>query len=76
MSASRFACPCCGFLTWGEPPTGTFELCPVCFWEDDVVQSREPTRGGGANAPSLVEARHRIPSTLKEARHRTPGCEP
>ncbi len=27
------ACPCCGYLTLGEP--GAHEICGVCFWEDD-----------------------------------------
>jgi len=26
-------CPCCGFKTLGE--RGNYEICPVCFWEDD-----------------------------------------
>lgn len=24
-----YACPCCGNLTFGEEPPGTFEICPV-----------------------------------------------
>ncbi|MFI9322590.1 CPCC family cysteine-rich protein [Kitasatospora aureofaciens] len=46
---------CCGHLTLGEPP-GSYEICPVCFWEDDRVQLRWPHRAGGANRPSLLEA--------------------
>lgn len=53
----RHACPCCGYLTLREPPPGTYALCPVCWWEDDGVQFRDPDRRGGANAPSLKEAR-------------------
>ena len=56
MSA-RFPCPCCGYPTLPEKPTGTFAICPVCFWEDDDVQFRDPTLPGGANAVSLNEAR-------------------
>ncbi|GAA3630810.1 hypothetical protein GCM10022223_55840 [Kineosporia mesophila] len=48
-------CPCCGHLVFGEPP-GSYNICPVCFWEDDVVQLRYPDHVGGANALSLVEA--------------------
>ncbi|MFJ8759481.1 CPCC family cysteine-rich protein [Streptomyces cyaneofuscatus] len=29
---------------------GSYEICPVCFWEDDGVQSRWPTVGGGTSA--------------------------
>lgn len=58
MSASdRFACPCCGCLTLPQEPPGTYEVCPVCWWEDDGVQFEHPDRRGGANAPSLNEAR-------------------
>jgi len=52
-----FPCPCCGFLTIGEPPPGTFEICIVCGWEDDNVQFYYPDNRGGANHISLNEAR-------------------
>lgn len=52
-----YPCPCCGFLTLGETPPGTFEICPVCFWEDDNVQAKSPTFEGGANDVSLAQAR-------------------
>jgi hypothetical protein len=52
---TSFPCPCCGHLTFGEPP-GSFDICPVCYWEDDIVQLRFPMWGGGANKPSLIEA--------------------
>lgn len=50
-------CPCCGFLTLSEPPPGTFEICPVCYWEDDDVQFNDPNYTGGANQDSLNQAR-------------------
>ena len=53
----RYACPCCDFLTLTEPPSGTYEICPVCWWEDDGVQFRNPDYPGGANSPSLRQAR-------------------
>lgn len=52
-----YACPCCGYLTLGEEPPGTFEICPVCGWEDDEVQFRDSAYGGGANSVSLDQAR-------------------
>lgn len=54
---ARFACACCGFLTLDEAPCGTFAVCPVCFWEDDDMQYRDPSYEGGANRVSLYEAR-------------------
>lgn len=56
MSA-LFACPCCGYPTLSERPPGTFAICPVCFWEDDDAQFRDPSFAGGANRVSLNDAR-------------------
>jgi hypothetical protein len=55
MVSIAHPCPCCGHLTFDDPP-GSYSICPVCFWEDDAVQLRWPTLPGGANRPSLVEA--------------------
>jgi len=52
----NFACPCCGLLTLPRQPGGTFDLCPVCFWEDDPVQFEDHDYAGGANRVSLNEA--------------------
>ncbi len=38
----NYLCPCCGYLTFTEEVCGTFEICPVCFWEDDNTQSKVP----------------------------------
>jgi hypothetical protein len=54
---AAYPCPCCGNLTLANQPPGTFEVCPVCFWEDDDVQYRDPRFQGGANKVSLFEAR-------------------
>jgi len=54
---SRFACPCCGYLTLLQPPPGTFAHCEVCWWEDDPTQFAHPDYEGCANAPSLNQAR-------------------
>ncbi len=53
----RYPCPCCGHWTLGEPPTGTYDICAVCFWEDDPVQFDALDYEGGANTPSLNQAR-------------------
>jgi hypothetical protein len=52
-----YPCPCCGFLTLSEGTHETFEICPVCNWEDDDVQFNKPDFRGGANQESLNEAR-------------------
>jgi hypothetical protein len=54
MSMS-LACPGCGFRTIGEDFYGTYEICPICGWEDDAVQLANPCSRGGANKESLAE---------------------
>lgn len=48
-------CPCCGQNTIEE--LSTYEICPICEWEDDPVQSGDPDFTGGANRPGLNEGR-------------------
>lgn len=52
-----YKCPCCGYFTLGERPSGTFNICPVCFWEDDGVQLNDPDFSGGANNVSLYQGK-------------------
>ena len=35
----RYSCPCCLYKTLSE--IGGYEICPVCFWEDDGVEDPE-----------------------------------
>ena len=53
----NYRCPCCRNLTFDDEPPGTYEVCPVCGWEDDPVQFKDETYAGGANKVSLVQAR-------------------
>jgi len=53
----EYECPCCGHLTLYEKPPGTFNICPVCFWEDDDAQFNDPDLQGGANKESLNQCR-------------------
>ena len=52
----KYTCRCCGYKTLDEPPDGSYEICPVCYWEDDLVQTEDPDFEGGANRPSLRQA--------------------
>jgi hypothetical protein len=70
-------CPCCGYLTLDEGPTGTHDICKVCFWEDDAVQFHDPDYEGGANRVSLNQARrnyreHGVSQTRFKAHVRPP----
>jgi hypothetical protein len=59
----KYPCHCCGLLTLDEAPFGmgefprsqTWEICPVCFWEDE--DWRYDDSAGGANSVKLSEAR-------------------
>jgi hypothetical protein len=53
----KFQCPCCGYYTLQEGRSNSFDICRVCFWEDDGVQFHDPDYEGGANGVSLNQAR-------------------
>jgi hypothetical protein len=55
MQTHLYTCPCCGCRTFDGWP-GSYEICHVCFWEDDPVQILDPWFRGGANQPSLAES--------------------
>ena len=55
-----YECPCCRNLTLTEEPSGTFEICPICGWEDDEVQFKNPDYEGGANKLSLNQAKKKF----------------
>ena len=50
-----FPCPCCDYFTLDT--RGGFDICPVCFWEDDGADFENPDATGGPNAVSLRTAR-------------------
>jgi anaerobic ribonucleoside-triphosphate reductase len=55
IESELLPCPCCGSRELTG--LGEYEICPVCGWEDDPVQSADPNFGGGANKESLNECR-------------------
>jgi hypothetical protein len=55
VTRDHLPCACCGSKVIRD--RGMFEICPVCGWEDDPAQVRNPNLAGGANALSLNEAR-------------------
>ncbi len=54
--SGSYPCACCGYRTVSEGTRDTYEICPICFWEDDPVQAKDPNLAGGANEPSLRTA--------------------
>ena len=51
---ARYPCPCCGYAVFEREP-GSHAICPICHWEDNLVQLRFPTMPGAANSVSLAE---------------------
>lgn len=49
----RLACPCCRYLTLEE--RGGYDICPVCFWEDDGVDELDGY--SGPNHMTLAQGR-------------------
>ena len=52
-----YRCPCCHYKTLHA--RSAFEICPVCFWEDDGQDDddADDVRGGPNASLSLAEAR-------------------
>lgn len=57
QDGSLYRCPCCRCRTLTERPG--YEICPVCFWEDDGQDDHDANEvRGGPNADlSLNQAR-------------------
>jgi hypothetical protein len=50
------ACPCCGRATLTA--RGAYQICPVCFWEDDGQDTKDAdVMRGGPNQVSLRDGR-------------------
>ena len=54
---TAYRCPCCGYRTLDE--RGGYEICSVCFWEDDGQDDHDAdeVRGGPNHDLSLKKAR-------------------
>jgi hypothetical protein len=60
---SKHICPVCEkyeFETGGE-----WDLCPVCGWTDDPLESASLDYGGGYNGISVNDAREKFASGKK-----------
>jgi hypothetical protein len=73
-SEKMYPCPCCGYLVFGEPP-GSYDICPICGWEDDLSQLRFP-EVGGANVPLIQAQQNYKAFGASEARRSELGRQP
>jgi hypothetical protein len=71
----RYPCPCCGHLVFDAPP-GSYAICPVCFWEDDLAQLRFPDMGWGPNHVPLVESQRNFAEFGAVERQLVPHVRP
>lgn len=56
MSESLSQCDCCDYFS--IPHGNDYEICPICFWEQDALGVLEPGEPSGANhGLSLREGR-------------------
>ncbi|QGQ93782.1 hypothetical protein EHS13_02115 [Paenibacillus psychroresistens] len=53
---NKYTCPCCGYRAFDEEPSGTFDICDICYWEDDNLMNENPDYWGGANGVCLRQA--------------------
>jgi len=44
---SLFPCPCCGYQTLPKQPPGSYEICPICCWEDAYAEHVDETSNEG-----------------------------
>ena len=73
---TKYTCNCCGYKTLSEEPHGTYEICDICFWEDDYVQFKNPN-SKGANHVSLKHAQKNfIKFGASELKHKSNVREP
>lgn len=57
INKMNYKCPCCNYLTFGDDPDSSYEICPICYWEGDPVQNNDHTYEAGANIVSLNVAK-------------------
>lgn len=52
---NELQCPCCDYFTLGE--RGEYQICPICFWEDDGVDITNLDEQSWSNHITLREGR-------------------
>lgn len=56
MNTAKVQCDCCDYFTLDDG--ADYEICPICFWEQDAFGISEPDEASGPNhGLSLREGR-------------------
>lgn len=55
-----YQCPCCDYYTLSA--RGSYEVCPVCYWEDDGVGLSQLDEESRANHITLRQGRRNFDS--------------
>ncbi len=50
----KYPCPCCGYKTHDRADS-LWDICEVCFWENEPLTLANPFYVGGPNSTSLVQ---------------------
>ena len=53
-------CPCCGYRTLSPGQPGSYEVCEICGWLDDLVGFYHPETQSDYNHVSLSQARENV----------------
>ena len=75
---TQVACPVCEYLTFdtedGFP--GSYNICAVCFWEDDACQYEDFDYDAGANSVSVNQAKKNFKECGASEPHLKESCRP
>lgn len=52
----KYFCSCCKYNSLTNKEQGSYEICRICFWEDDPIQYQDKNYAAGANNVSLIQA--------------------
>lgn len=53
---AKYLCPVCGEKCMSEE-SGSFDICPICGWEEDGYQKRHPDKTGANGKWTLNAAK-------------------
>jgi hypothetical protein len=54
QNEKKYTCPGCGYLVFAEP-SGMYDICPICGWQDDSGDLEEMYKVVGPNKMPLYD---------------------